>query len=316
MKKYNKGVTLIELLITLVILGVTLSAVYLTYTSILTDFKRQTKLTETQIEKGLGLELLRLDLEHLGYGIASNTTDKAVEFDGTTLTVRSTINSTNQNTFGFAIVDCTAGNNSTYRIDEIVEISTDTNADKTRDFVVINLDNYSFVENKLNLNIKTTSLYAPCTDNATFMIFPYDNATASGCTSQFCNNITYKLSTTAQNLETCNPNTKNLLRAVGGSNGTPVLNCVADFKMRFHLDNNNDGIPETIQNTLSINNTNMNTLKLIDAYIFIQEGQKDKNYTSPSSFSMDGINFTPPTGYENYRWKILKISVTPHIYGE
>ncbi|UOD34526.1 prepilin-type N-terminal cleavage/methylation domain-containing protein [Deferribacteraceae bacterium V6Fe1] len=314
MMKINKGVTIIELLVTMLILGITLSAVYLTYISVLTDFKKQTKLTETQIEKGLGLEILRLDLEHLGYGIASDTNDKAIEYDGTTLTIRSTINSTNQDTFGYAIVDCTAGSNSTYRLDQVVEISADDNVTKTRDFVVINLDNFTFVENRPNLNLKTTQLYTPCTDNATFMIFPYDNAT-SGCTGQFCNKISYELSTT-QPLDTCNPNTKNLLRKVGSSAGMPIINCVADFKARFHLDNNSDGIPDGNQTTLSINNSDMNKLKLIDIYLLIQEGQRDKNYTSPNSYSMDGITFSLPAGYENYRWKIAKISVTPHIYGE
>jgi len=313
--KNNKGVTLIELLITMLILGITISAVYLTYISVLGDFKRQTKLTETQIEKGLGLEILRLDLEHLGYGIASNTNDKAIEYDGTTLTIRSTINSTNQDTFGYAIVDCIAGNNSSYRLDQVIEKINDDNTTKKRDFVVINLDNFSFIENRPNLNIKTQQLYTPCTDNATFMIFPYDNTTASGCTGQFCNKISYNLSTT-QPLDTCNPNAKNLLRKVGTSNGTPIINCVADFQVRFILDNNNDGIPETTQSTLSIPNSDMNKLKLINVYLLVQEGQKDKNYTSPNSYSMDGINFSLPTGYENYRWKIVKISVTPHIYGE
>lgn len=311
----NKGVTLIELLVTLVILSVTLSAVYLTYNSILVDFKQQTKVSETQIDKDLGLEILRLDLEHLGYGIAADTDNKSIEFDGTTLTVRSTINSTSSDTFGFALVNCTSGTNSSYRIDEVVEKPGDDNVTKIRDFVVINIHNYSFEENRLNFNIKTANLYTPCTDKATYIMFPYSNTAASGCSGQFCNKIFYKLSTT-QNLDTCNPGTKNLLRGVGNAAGMPVLNCVADFEARFQLDNNSDGIPEVTQNTLNINNSDMKKLKLVDIYLLVQDGQKDRKYTSPSTFSMDGINFGLPAGYENYRWKILKISVTPHIYGE
>lgn len=311
----NRGVTLIELLVTLVILGITLSAVYLTYNSILVDFKQQTKISETQMDKDLGLEILRLDLEHLGYGIATNTDNRSIEFDGNTLTIRSTINSTSQDTFGFALVDCTSGANSSYRIDEVVEKPGDDNATKIRDFVVLNMDNYSFKESKLNFNIKTTNLYTPCTDNNTYIMLPYNNTAVSGCDGQFCNKISYKLSTT-QTLGTCNPNTKNLLRSIGNSAGMPILNCVADFEARFQLDNNLDGIPEVTQSTLNIPNSDMKKLKLVDVYLLVQDGQKDRKYTSPNAFSMDGINFSLPTGHENYRWKILKISVTPHIYGE
>lgn len=311
----NKGVTLVELLVTLVILGITLSAVYLTYNSVLVDFKQQTKLSETQIEKELGLEILRLDLEHLGYGIAANTYDKSIEFDGTTLIIRSTLNSTSQDTFGFALVNCTSGFNSSYRIDEVVEKPGDDSTTKIRDFVVLDMRNYYFVENRLNFNIKTTNLYTPCIDNSTYIMFPYSNTASSGCYGQFCNKISYKLSA-GQNLNTCNPNTKNLLRSVGNAPGMPILNCVADFKMRFHLDNDLDGILESTQATLNIPNSDMEKLKLVDLYLLVQDGQKDRKYKSPNSFSMDGINFSLPTDYENYRWKILKISVTPHIYGE
>ena len=47
------------------------------FTSLLTQFKRQSKVAETNIEGAIGLEILRRDLESAGYGLAWN-----VEVDG------------------------------------------------------------------------------------------------------------------------------------------------------------------------------------------------------------------------------------------
>lgn len=67
----DKGYSIIEVLITLFIVSLILSAAYFTYVSIFKSMKGESESVELQMEKIVGLELLRLDLEHVGYGIGN-----------------------------------------------------------------------------------------------------------------------------------------------------------------------------------------------------------------------------------------------------
>ena len=70
----KSGFTLIELLITMVIFVLVLSAGSQIFTGLLTQFKQQSKIAETNIEGIVGLEILRQDIEHAGYGLPWNVT--------------------------------------------------------------------------------------------------------------------------------------------------------------------------------------------------------------------------------------------------
>jgi len=63
------GFTLIELLITMVIFILVIAAGSQIFTGLLTQFKQQSKIAETNIEGIVGLEILRQDMEHAGYGL-------------------------------------------------------------------------------------------------------------------------------------------------------------------------------------------------------------------------------------------------------
>jgi prepilin-type N-terminal cleavage/methylation domain-containing protein len=67
--KKNAGFTLIELLITMVIFILVIAAGSQIFTGLLTQFKQQSKIAETNIEGVVGLEILRQDIEHAGYGL-------------------------------------------------------------------------------------------------------------------------------------------------------------------------------------------------------------------------------------------------------
>lgn len=67
--RQDAGFTLIELLVTMFIFVLALYAASQIFTSFLTQFKQQSKIAETNIEGIIGLELLRLDIEHAGYGL-------------------------------------------------------------------------------------------------------------------------------------------------------------------------------------------------------------------------------------------------------
>jgi prepilin-type N-terminal cleavage/methylation domain-containing protein len=65
----EKGFTLVELLITMVIFVLVIAGASQIFTGLLTQFKQQSKIAETNIEGIVGLEILRQDIEHSGYGL-------------------------------------------------------------------------------------------------------------------------------------------------------------------------------------------------------------------------------------------------------
>lgn len=69
MMRREAGFTLIELLITMVIFVIVIAAGSQIFTGLLVQFKQQSKAAETNIEGIVGLEILRQDIEHAGYGL-------------------------------------------------------------------------------------------------------------------------------------------------------------------------------------------------------------------------------------------------------
>ncbi len=69
MIKKEKGFTLVELLITMAVFVLIIAAASGVFTGLLTQFKQQSRLAETNIQGIVGLEILRQDIEHAGYGL-------------------------------------------------------------------------------------------------------------------------------------------------------------------------------------------------------------------------------------------------------
>jgi prepilin-type N-terminal cleavage/methylation domain-containing protein len=69
MIKKQAGFTMVELLITMVVFVFVMAAASQIFSGLLTQFKQQSKISETNIEGVVGLEILRQDLEHVGYGL-------------------------------------------------------------------------------------------------------------------------------------------------------------------------------------------------------------------------------------------------------
>ncbi|GAB6071803.1 hypothetical protein JCM14244_01800 [Venenivibrio stagnispumantis] len=310
----NKGLTLTELLVTIIIIIVVLGAAYLTYIKILKGFKQESEKTATQIENIVGLEMLRLDLEHIGYGIPKDENNLIIEWkddpDKTkrSLTLRMTLNNTNQKTRGYLISQCNSSNK--------LNITYDGREDKSNNYVVlIKAEDRSFVDKAADIsNIS-------CESDKVYIAFPIRdevyNGTSNACSVSYCEKITYKLSeetnkNNEDSVKRCNPNTYNLIRRVGTSNtgGKPVLNCVADWTVTF----------DTTDNDLSTNDKIRTNLKAINVYILVQEGKYDREYTfkpdtsdNSGSYMLtdDGQALKLPQDYQHYRWKVLKIKVKP-----
>lgn len=71
-REFEAGFTLVELLITMVVFVLVIAAGSQIFTGLLTQFKQQSKIAETNIEGIVGLEMLRQDIEHSGYGLPWN----------------------------------------------------------------------------------------------------------------------------------------------------------------------------------------------------------------------------------------------------
>ncbi len=303
--KNSNGFTLVELLVTLFIIVLVLGASYITYINLLKGFKGESKEVESQIEKVVGLELLRLDLEHAGLGIGVDQPDLPIQWDGSTLTILSTLNNSSKKTFGWLMVNCNSGLWPTNYLDTR-EVTSNTN------IVFLDASSRNFVAN-------STSLSCPGSD--IYLGFPVQNSvangTANGCSTQWCNIITYSLSS-SQNISTCNPNTRNLVRKTGSAalnngTGTPILNCVADFQVRFDLDTDGDNIVDsTNSNTIPMTPDQLRAqIKRVNVYILVQEGKYDPKFNFSGSTSIDGISLNLPSNSQHYRWKVIKISVKP-----
>jgi len=63
------GFTLIELIIYMGLLGILLTMVFSTFIPVMQSGSRQWRIGETKIETDIGLDLLRADLEHAGFGL-------------------------------------------------------------------------------------------------------------------------------------------------------------------------------------------------------------------------------------------------------
>ena len=73
--KRDAGFTLIELLVVMVIMIFALAVTSNMFVGLLNQYKQQSKITETNIQGMVGLELLRQDIERAGYGLPWQTPD-------------------------------------------------------------------------------------------------------------------------------------------------------------------------------------------------------------------------------------------------
>lgn|GEM_PF-3815959 len=302
--KSSKGYSLIELLVTMAIMLIVLSAVYLTYISILKGYKKESATGSKIVEEQSGLEIVRKDISLAGLGLPSDISPVSISGagDNITLNLYSTQNPSNNKTLGYLVLKYDNSSNDWSIVYDKREDTTNNNivvVDGNRKFWVSGIINYG--------KIPQDNATKPQSNNYISFGFPYDVSNYQ--------TISYKISGTP--VERCNPTTKNLTR-----NNIPIINCVKGFKIFFGVDSNGDGSAdiylEDMTNNYLDNATKIyNNLNTITLYILTHDGGIDRsfNYTSDNitftdseigktvSFSLLGVQ-----DYRYYRWKILKIS--------
>ncbi|RKQ64013.1 type IV pilus assembly protein PilW [Thermovibrio guaymasensis] len=313
----RKAFTLIELLIVLVITLLLLSAIYLGYISLFKNFLKQTTISTVQIESSVGLEVLRQDVEHAGYGIGLNESTLPIrtEVDSSGsyhLKIHSTYNTSNDQTRGWALVNCTG-----------IGMPPDQLAPDS--------SSEPFPSNKavfMDLTGDVVNGYTnfACPDAGYYLAYPVPKIRLrSGekfvCTNQACVEIEYYLYNTSSKNPLC-PDLPSLGRKVSWKvrNGRtvghlyPILDCVADFKVRYDWGNRAYVDPVTDSAIVGASSADeRENLKVVHIYLLIREGKYDPNYTFTGNTSIDGVNLNLPSSPDSlhYRWKVIKLSIEP-----
>jgi prepilin-type N-terminal cleavage/methylation domain-containing protein len=386
MMKRQAGFTLVELLITMVVFLLVIAAASNIFTHLLTQFKQQSKIAETNIEGIVGLEILKQDIEHAGYGLPWNVmvTDGSIadsDGDGNLWEDLPTYSEGATNPYGLNDAPSDApraiisANNATYsspndifdgsdyliikgvnnaRNDACQRWTTQNSSDAKRTWGSASDDPVGtdrvFVMSPGSTDLNSRSLvvsggsyvttfgstgsFAPSNVTDTHIIYGINDTGASFPIRPF-NRSDYYIERPATNMpQRCAPNTGVLYKAAlnqnlaGTLNFLPLLDCVADMQVIFGLDNDNDGDFEPGVSTdnysddiSALTAQQIRTqLKQVRVYILAHEGQRDPNYTYPST-TIDlggdvglGRTFNLATAipnFQNYRWKLYTLAIKP-----
>ena len=85
MMRKQDGFSLVELLVTLVIFTFVIAAATRMFIPLVNQFKQQSSISETNIEGIVGLELLRTDLDHAGFGLPWYFPDDTINYSEATV---------------------------------------------------------------------------------------------------------------------------------------------------------------------------------------------------------------------------------------
>jgi prepilin-type N-terminal cleavage/methylation domain-containing protein len=347
--KREAGFTLIELLITMLIMGVVLAATSDMFVGMLRGYKQQSKITETNIEGIISLEMLRRDIESAGYGLpwgpspmpayqeAVNATAATYNDSPTSSPPRAILSGLNADGSAYLVIKAmnlarnaacskwallptsgvlpsmwsssTSTSENLRTTDRVVLMSPGSDDTNRRRLVDYGL--YSAISTEFSV-AETRIIYG--VDSDTDLRMPFNRAD-------------FYLSTTVSLPGRCAAGTKVLVKSTinqngGGLNTVPLLDCVADMQVVTYLDMNNDGTWDFQSKGLNAADAAAirNQLKEIHVYILAHEGQRDASYTyAPGTIRVGesavlgrDFDLTVIPNWQNYRWKIYTLVVRPN----
>jgi len=329
MMKRERGFTIVELLMVMLIMGFVLTAVSEMFVGLLQGYKQQSKIAETNIEGIVGLEMLRRDIESAGYGLPWNmsgasyseaTDSSAIPYnDSVSNPPRPILSGLDANGRAYLVIKAmNVGGNSTCMkwthllssgattlwtttnpasdnltsSDNVVVISPGTPVTNSRALVVSSVTGTSFTQ--------FGNLSGFSSPNETRLVY---GVSPTGIRMPF-NRADYYVST-SNTPGRCASGTGVLYKAIvsqgDGSfppnNIVPLLDCVADMQVVTYLDTDGDGTWDLKSNGLGgVNavdaNTVRNQLKEVRVYILAHEGQRDTNYTHQANSMLVGETAT------------------------
>ncbi len=348
MKRRKSGFSILELLIALAIVAVVLTAASTFFVGMVRQYKVQTKITESNVEGILGLELLRQDLESLGYGLPWNNLPSYSEassggglnddgaapravakVDASTLGIN---NGSDYLVIKSALVgmDAAAGKWTTLRAGEGTRLWGSTEEDlATGDYVIVLTPGGSTTDQRVLLTpfqgvvFGSLSAYVPANEFQTNIVYGIGSQTPrfpfNRADYYIANNSEYAIP------HHCAPITGTLVkRVVKHSNGDldaplPLLDCVADFQVIFGLDSNADRLVDSWDTSMTGLTADQIRTQLVEVHvnILVQQGQRDDSYQYPNptvyvgDLAIGGGRYFDVSLYRNYRWKLYSIVVKP-----
>ncbi len=310
--KREAGFSLIELLISMVIMGFVLAATSDMFVGLLRGYKQQSKITETNIEGIISLEMLRRDIESAGYGLpwtVSASYDEAVnptadDYNDSPNAPRGLVSGDNMNVAGIV-------NGSDYLVIKAMNLaqnaactkwaylptsgvlpplwssstSTSENLQDTDQVVLISPGAPTTISRAEIARGSFSTIKTGYSPDETRIIYGVDD---SDLRMPF-NRADYYVNTGVTRPGRCAPGTGVLVKSTvnqngGGLNTVPLLDCVADMQVVTYLDTDKDGTWDLQSNGLGgVNAVDAQTirdqLKEVHVYILAHEGQRDAGYT-------------------------------------
>jgi len=317
-KKKQEGFSLIELLIVITLLAIVVVMSSNTFTIALKQSGQQTKIVESQVEGIIGLELLRYDIEHAGYGLpwafknAINyneaTTSPAINYNDSSAGIPRALlvgNDTGFNVSDYLVIKAiTASTNSaaqkwTYIVtggqpkqwtpasvnlqngDRVIVIRPRVDV-MTQPTLVMDGTDFFCAYNGSNF----PAAFKPTQTGERYLIYGVSTSTDP---SMPFNRTDYYVKRPADIPTHCAPGTGILYKGVvnqddGALTELPVIDCVADMQVIFRLDTNGDGAVDSQVNSLAALTAQQirEQIKEVRVYILAQEGQRDTGYSYPN----------------------------------
>lgn len=355
MRRRQSGFTLIEVMISLVILALVMSAVSTFFLGSIRQFKVQSRIAQTGMDSLIGVELLRKDIEHAGYGLPWNNLPAFND------AASGILSDSNVAPRGIVSVNGGGLNGSDYLAIKAANVGTSDACKKwttlqvgdvKRSWTTVpaNAENLNNTDRVIVLapgstgtnwrslvvpagwstTFNNTGAFAPGIPSDTRVIYGIDGPSANPLRMPF-NRGDYTVST-ANVPQRCAPNTGVLVKSVvKHSDGTldtalPLLDCVASIQVQFDLDTDGDGTVDSASaNDISALTAQQvrEQVKQIRVSLLAHEGEYDKDYThSVTSYTVGdapALNLATDPAFLgkglNFRWKVYTLSVTPQDLG-
>lgn len=279
--RHNEGFTLTELLITMAVLVLVLSAASEVFTGLLTNFKQQGKIAESNMEGNVGLEMMRRDLGHAGYGLPWSFQNSIHYSEASGHLARNYNDAPGSPPRAFVSGNNAGPNGSDYLAIKATNVARNKTCDKwtvlgplpfvapynprswipqtenlaKSDRVIIIAPGDTGFSRSLVMSAEVFSTnygsimnspWPPSETAGTRIVYGVDPDTALRMPF---NRADYFISQ-ANVPKKCAPNTGVLEKAIinqgnGGQSFLPILDCVADFQVIYRLDMDGDGAAET-----------------------------------------------------------------------
>ncbi len=368
----NTGFSLVEMMVYLAILGIVMAAVFNAFNKIMRPTISQSRVADSKIESGRGMEILRLDLEHAGYGLpwsfqqsitysepaplndspsgvpralasADNSASSINSSDYLVIKGSSLVRTGASQTFGYVTRDTNSnivvqdiGGDVSSSGDRVIVIRPEIAQNQLRQLQAPSSSVWT-----TNPTVSGMTNFAPPVDKPNdmngrsqrYLFYGIDDANAA----RPFNRTDYFI-TNGNVPSNCAPNTGVLQKATVNQENNdfsfmPIVDCVADFQVVYHLDTDGDGGWDSRVNASGLNGLSpkqiQEQVKEIRCYILTHEGGLDVSYTHPSAMVNMNVGETDASGnllagrqfnvasgfgdstWQNYRWKVYGVGVTP-----